>query len=105
MDMSIPTRAERVTFIHPLALTPLDQTLSCSGKRAKLDIPTENGPQKKSLPLRMAFFIMVQNSELSVTKWAHGRYQRPSDFTVTGKSMSEIWTAVLSCSRLMLAPG
>ena len=40
----------------------------CSGRRGKLDILTENGRRKKSLPLKMEFLYMVQNSERYVTK-------------------------------------
>ena len=73
VDMSVPLRAEKVTAIHSLAWIPLDQTLPCSftpcsGRRGKLDILTENGRRKRWLPLRMASFFMVQNSERYVTK-------------------------------------
>lgn len=73
VDMSVPTRAEKVIVIHAFTWIPADHNLThsispCSGRRGKLDILIENGRRKRSLPLRMVFFFMVQSSERYVTK-------------------------------------
>jgi hypothetical protein len=87
VDMSVPTRAEKVmitfslSWIKPYLVIPLR-----SGRKGKSGTQTENGLPKRSQPLKTASLFMVQNSGRYTTKFAHGRCLRLSVSTATGKS-------------------
>lgn len=104
VDMSvIPTRPEKVmsqTKISGFFLVRQSDWFD-SGRRAKRGIPTGNGPQRRSLLLRMAFTSTALNFELYMTKSVPVPWPRLCGFTGTGKSgcgYSSIFYLIFSSS-------